>query len=600
MMKKRLLFKLIFLCGTFFIAISVISQNCISSNLLNNAHANTQHSITLFNPTAITYQGGTSVPLPTVGSIFNFTVTYTDPFFLTSITKTGTATVTTSTTSQFAITIDNSVTLPTLAIEGFIFPGTSGNVTLTPTSGSSYQWGWSNDQLLNCVPLPVTLISFTISTFNVAAGYSKLTWEIIEYDNSHYIIQRSTDAINFSDYGFEPAVGNYGSQLIYNFVVPKPNVGTTFYYRLKMLDPNGNFTFSPIRISNGAGTSNPTNFCAYTSIEGNSSICNTQNVFKVHNAGPGITWSTSFGTLSIAQNKGGGIATLSSACPSGNVIITANSSSCIGSKTLTICNPGAFSITGPANFCTSGTYTTNPVTNVNWSAVQPGSTFSCSNCVSTTLNMSSSGSETITATSIGCITRTATLSVKNVNYTSFSTTGPHQFCKNQTGTISVDQTAYPGLSNFIWGPIPTGWTKIQGGTGSNYIVLRAPNSTAPPTFNLPVTVTSTCGTNITTNHFLAVGGPGCTAFAITANPITSNSLTIIENDDNTGKPVTESSIEAIEIVNKMGVSFYKKQYPNKFSGSKLTIPVANLPNDLYIIKIYDGFEWKSYKVSVQH
>lgn len=258
-------------------------------------------------------------------------------------------------------------------------------------------------------------------------------------------------------------------------------------------------------------------------------------------------------------------------------------------------------INGQAVFCTSATYTTNlPVgTNVTWSVTQPGSTLSCTNCAQTTLTMSSAGNEWITA-SFGCPIQTVTLAVKSANYTSYSnfnTTGPQIFCKNQTATISVDQTAYPGLSNFIWGPIPAGWTRITGGTGSNYIVIKAPNSTSPPTFNLPVSATTICSTSSTVNHFLAMSN--CTSFRISPNP-SSDVIAIEEYDDNTGKLVAESNIKAVEIVNKMGLVNYRQQYKNKLIGKKLIIPVRTISNDVYAIRIYDGIEWKSYKVIVQH
>lgn len=282
--------------------------------------------------------------------------------------------------------------------------------------------------------------------------------------------------------------------------------------------------------------------------------------------------------------------------------------SSLGTMTTTTTNISALNVqqtlsavNGPTVFCTSGTYTTNlqAGTNVTWSVTQPGSTLSCTNCSQTTLTMSSAGSEWITA-SFGCPTQTVTLQVKSANYTTYSnfnTMGPHVFCKNQTATISVDQTAYPGLSNFIWGPIPTGWTKITGGTGNNYVVIKAPNSTSPPTFNFPVSATTICGTSSTVNHFLAISN--CTSMRISPNP-TSDVITIEEYDDNTGKLVTESNIKAIEIINKMGLVNYRHQYKNNFIGSKLTIPVRLFNNDLYNVRIYDGIGWKSYKVIVRH
>lgn len=89
----------------------------------------------------------------------------------------------------------------------------------------------------------------------------------------------------------------------------------------------------------------------------------------------------------------------------------------------------------------------------------------------------------------------------------------------------------------------------------------------------------------------------CTSFRISPNPAT-DLITIEEFDDNTGNLVTESNIKAVEIISRMGVLNFRQQYTAKSIGPRLTLRVGNLRNDIYAVRIFDGLEWKSYKVII--
>ena len=63
----------------------------------------------------------------------------------------------------------------------------------------------------------------------------------------------------------------------------------------------------------------------------------------------------------------------------------------------------------------------------------------------------------------------------------------------------------------------------------------------------------------------------------------------------TAKPV---EIQEVELVNKMGVVSYRQKF-NKGSTTAI-LSVNALPNDLYVLRIFDGKIWHSHKVLVQH
>ncbi|MFT7614348.1 MAG: hypothetical protein ACI9J3_003330, partial [Parvicellaceae bacterium] len=92
-----------------------------------------------------------------------------------------------------------------------------------------------------CVSLPIELLSFD--------GYkdgsvNHLEWtSAIEINNDVFIIERSTDGVNFNSLGTVLGAGNSSTTLHYNFIDDAPENGTN-YYRLKQVDFDGAFSYS--------------------------------------------------------------------------------------------------------------------------------------------------------------------------------------------------------------------------------------------------------------------------------------------------------------------------------------------------------------------
>ncbi len=117
---------------------------------------------------------------------------------------------------------------------GFLTFGTGNNVT------SFSQLVLSRESLL-----PVELLDFQcVGTKNTV----NLTWNVAAQLNTEgYQIERSTDGgQTFERIGFVKAKMTTGKTMAYAFTDEKPVVGTN-YYRLRMLDTDGKFDFSPIR-----------------------------------------------------------------------------------------------------------------------------------------------------------------------------------------------------------------------------------------------------------------------------------------------------------------------------------------------------------------
>ena len=98
---------------------------------------------------------------------------------------------------------------------------------------------------LNNTPLPITLLSFNGRNNGI---YNLLEWATTtEQNSSHFEVLRSTDGVNFETAGVVTAAGNSSVTRNYTF---NDNIAAIdkdlYYYRLKMVDNNGNIKYSAI------------------------------------------------------------------------------------------------------------------------------------------------------------------------------------------------------------------------------------------------------------------------------------------------------------------------------------------------------------------
>lgn len=92
-------------------------------------------------------------------------------------------------------------------------------------------------------PLPVNLTYFSAWAEGQEA---RLQWETDwEEGNSHFEVQRSSNAFQFETIGFVPGANHSSDLIAYHFVDDTPGPGQN-YYRLKQHDFNGSFAFSEV------------------------------------------------------------------------------------------------------------------------------------------------------------------------------------------------------------------------------------------------------------------------------------------------------------------------------------------------------------------
>ena len=98
----------------------------------------------------------------------------------------------------------------------------------------------------NSTPLPVTLLNFEVDCEN---GFTVLNWSTAsENNNDYFVIEKSTDAINFFPIATVQGNGNSNTVLSYTYTDETPNYATT-YYRLKQVDFDGKFEYFNVVVS---------------------------------------------------------------------------------------------------------------------------------------------------------------------------------------------------------------------------------------------------------------------------------------------------------------------------------------------------------------
>jgi len=107
------------------------------------------------------------------------------------------------------------------------------------------------DNLLIQVPpilLPLELLSFDARTEGAA---NELLWTTTrEINTREFIIEHSSDGIQYESIGAVPAQQNYSGNADYRFTDNSPS--SVNFYRLKMVDIDGNFSYSAVKGSGSA------------------------------------------------------------------------------------------------------------------------------------------------------------------------------------------------------------------------------------------------------------------------------------------------------------------------------------------------------------
>ncbi|HLY69043.1 MAG TPA: T9SS type A sorting domain-containing protein, partial [Puia sp.] len=97
-------------------------------------------------------------------------------------------------------------------------------------------------------PLPITIINF--KAVLISNNTVSLTWQTtVEENSDHFDVQRSSDGSNWSSIGTLAAQGNSEIVTNYSYLDPSPGGGVN-YYRLNMIDKNGEHSYTDVKVVN--------------------------------------------------------------------------------------------------------------------------------------------------------------------------------------------------------------------------------------------------------------------------------------------------------------------------------------------------------------
>lgn len=119
----------------------------------------------------------------------------------------------------------------------------AGTYTLTITNPDGQTTTTSFTLASACVVVPVSLTDFSGKLVNTTV---ELTWKTMQELNfKGFEVEKSADGLNFSLFQIVAAKGSLNGEALYSLSDKKPFPGNT-YYRLKMIDKDGNFKYSNI------------------------------------------------------------------------------------------------------------------------------------------------------------------------------------------------------------------------------------------------------------------------------------------------------------------------------------------------------------------
>ncbi len=96
----------------------------------------------------------------------------------------------------------------------------------------------------NGTVLPIELLSFEV---NAEDAYARITWiTASETNNERFELERSEDAQNWQIVHSESGAGNSNQLIQYDWIDQHIIAGQTYYYRLKQIDFNQEYSISPI------------------------------------------------------------------------------------------------------------------------------------------------------------------------------------------------------------------------------------------------------------------------------------------------------------------------------------------------------------------
>lgn len=111
--------------------------------------------------------------------------------------------------------------------------------------GTGYNKTFLDNSKISEIVDVVLPIQFQIISIENENNLPKVGWETLyEKENSHFLVEKSNDGIEFENIGIVDGSGNSNSSIEYSFLDEEYNNGEKVYYRINQVDKEGKNTFS--------------------------------------------------------------------------------------------------------------------------------------------------------------------------------------------------------------------------------------------------------------------------------------------------------------------------------------------------------------------
>lgn len=269
----------------------------------------------------------------------------------------------------------------------------------------------------------------------------------------------------------------------------------------------------------------------------------------------------------------------------------------VGTTYYTLQIGGNLTLLGDDNVCTtSNNYFMSNLpagSGIVWTATPANIvTVNSPNSLQTTLTKITDGTITLTATVALCgaqqaiFRKSLAVGVSITPRTIYGIPDNYNNCQN-----SIFNVTSGGSGSFTWEVLGGQILSGQGGSEINIQLNNSPGNG----FYIGLKENNVCGTSrvLGTKQGTIIycdGGGGNTTTRISPNPTTGQTTISLVSDSK------DLEIKEVRIKNKMGRIFVIQKFSNL---KQKTIDLSTLPNDVYIVDVFDGKKWNSHKIIVQ-
>lgn len=278
------------------------------------------------------------------------------------------------------------------------------------------------------------------------------------------------------------------------------------------------------------------------------------------------------------------------------------------------CIKEQYTISGPASICNEATYSIPNLpagATVSWSATGSVNISGSNNANLVTVTKNSNGVGILTANvltacgdfsvskqvDVGVLNAVNEISINGYPYSSSGT-----LCLSRRSKYRIEVSPMLGATSYYWSVIPSSSATIGYGQGEDAIWITVNGSIgAPVSINLRVENACGLGGEFSVSGKVCGFGEGMMDYAISPNPSDNELKITSENGQNislVNERLTKQIYFSVKLLNQQGKIL--KEDKNKAGNKEIILQVADIPNGIYYLHIYEGKKVSKQQVIISH